>query len=127
MIMSQRIMGASEAQAMFSKEARKQGIAGYLPEPTPDFLQMLERELSGSVGAAEMQLFAGRTIDQPSIFIAGASDWGPYQSPGALERMQEQACTDLRGVHMVDGAGHWVQQEQPEAVNTLLVNFLTNV
>lgn len=82
---------------------------------------------SGSVGAAETQLFAGRTIDQPSIFIAGASDWGPYQSPGALERMQEHACTDLRGVHMVDGAGHWVQQEQPEAVNTLLVNFLTNV
>ena len=82
---------------------------------------------SGSVGAAEMQLFAGRTIDQPSIFVAGASDWGAYQGPGALERMQEHACTDFRGVHMVDGAGHWVQQEQPEAVNTLLVNFLNDL
>ena len=82
---------------------------------------------SGSVGAAEMQLFAGRTIDQPSIFIAGTSDWGVYQGPGALERMEEKACRDLRGIHMVDGAGHWVQQEQPEAVNTLLVDFLTNL
>ena len=54
---------------------------------------------SGSIGAAEQQLFAGRTIDQPSIFISGASDWGSYQSPGALERMQDTACTDMRGVH----------------------------
>ncbi len=79
---------------------------------------------SGGLGAAEMQLFAGRSIDQPSMFISGASDWGSYQSPGALERMQGEACTDMRGVHMVDGAGHWVQQEQPIAVSRLLVDFL---
>ena len=68
--------------------------------------------------------FAGRTIDIPSIFIAGASDWGVYQRPGALERMQESACTDLRGVHLIDGAGHWVQQEQPEETVRLLLEFL---
>ncbi len=79
---------------------------------------------SGSIGVPEQQLFAGLTIDQPSIFIAGGSDWGSYQSPGALERMQEQACTDMRGVHMVDGAGHWVQQEQPEETARLLIEFL---
>ena len=79
---------------------------------------------SGDIGAAEQQLFAGRTIDQPSIFISGASDWGSYQSPGALERMQNTACTDMRGVHMVDGAGHWVQQEQPEQTGRLLIDFL---
>ncbi len=79
---------------------------------------------SGSIGAAEQQLFAGRTIDQPSIFISGASDWGSYQSPGALERMQDTACTDMRGVYMVDGAGHWVQQEQPEQTGRLLIDFL---
>ena len=82
---------------------------------------------SGGLGAPEMQLFTGRTIDQPSMFIAGASDWGSYQSPGALERMQTEACTDMRGVHMVDGAGHWVQQEQPAAVSRLLVDFLGQV
>jgi pimeloyl-ACP methyl ester carboxylesterase len=79
---------------------------------------------SGGIGAPEQQLFAGLTIDQPSIFIAGSSDWGSYQSPGNLERMQEQACTDMRGVHMVDGAGHWVQQEQPEETARLLIEFL---
>ena len=79
---------------------------------------------SGSVGSAEMQLFAGRTIDQPSLFIAGANDWGSYQSPGALERMQNSACTNMQGVHMVNDAGHWVQQEQPKAVSNLLLEFL---
>ncbi len=82
---------------------------------------------SGGLGAVEQQLFAGRTIDQPSLYIAGASDWGSYQSPGALERMQNEACTDMRGVHMVDGAGHWVQQEQPEETTRLLIEFLRGV
>ena len=78
----------------------------------------------GSRYATEVQLFAGRTIDQPSMFIAGRSDWGAYQNPGALERMQKTACTRMLGVHFVDGAGHWVQQEQPEATTKLLLEFL---
>ena len=45
----------------------------------------------GSSGrfTAELQLFAGRTIDVPSMFIGGKSDWGVYQNPGALERHAE--------------------------------------
>ena len=78
---------------------------------------------SGRFGA-ELQLFSGRTIDQPSMFIAGRSDWGAYQNPGALERMQTTACTHMVGTHFVDGAGHWVQQEQPERVGALFVDFL---
>jgi pimeloyl-ACP methyl ester carboxylesterase len=82
----------------------------------------------GSSGrfTAELQTFSGRTIDQPSMFIGGKSDWGVYQSPGALERMQKSACTQMLGVHLVDDAGHWVQQEQPERVSRLLVEFLRN-
>ena len=79
---------------------------------------------SGAIGLAEQQLFAGRTIDQPSTFISGASDWGVYQSPGALERMRDEVCTDFRGVHLVEGAGHWVQQEQPDETVRLLLDFL---
>ena len=79
---------------------------------------------SGSVITDEPLTFAGRTIDVPSLFIAGSSDWGAYQRPGSLERMQESACTDMRGVHFVDGAGHWVQQEQPEQTTRLLLEFL---
>jgi pimeloyl-ACP methyl ester carboxylesterase len=73
---------------------------------------------------ADLQVFSRRTIDQPSMFVAGKSDWGAYQNPGALERMRNAACTRMAGVHFVDGAGHWVQQEQPEPVSRLLVDFL---
>ena len=38
--------------------------------------------------------------------------------------MQESACSDFRGAHLVDGAGHWVQQEQPERTAELLIDFL---
>ena len=72
---------------------------------------------------AQLQLFHGRTIDVPAAFIGGASDWGVYQSPGGWDRMAT-ACTKLQGMHLVDGAGHWVQQEQPEAVTELLLGFL---
>jgi pimeloyl-ACP methyl ester carboxylesterase len=73
---------------------------------------------------AEQQLFAGRTIDVPSAFVAGASDWGVHQKPGEFDRMRERACTRMIGCHLVDGAGHWVQQEQPEATARLLLDFL---
>ena len=79
---------------------------------------------AGQEGAREMEVFAGRTIDQPSLFISGSSDWGVYQSPGGLERMRDEVCTDMRGVHLVPGAGHWVQQEQPEETSRLLLEFL---
>ena len=76
---------------------------------------------------AELQIFSGRTIDQPSCFISGSSDWGVYQRPGAAERMNGTVCTDMRGFHLIDGAGHWVQQEQPEATLALLLEFLNGV
>jgi pimeloyl-ACP methyl ester carboxylesterase len=80
-----------------------------------------------NIGNAEIELYAGKTIDQPSMFISGASDWGTYQSPGSFERMQTEACTDMRETHLVEGAGHWVQQEQPEVVAGLIRNFLSNL
>jgi pimeloyl-ACP methyl ester carboxylesterase len=74
--------------------------------------------------AAELTLFAGRTIDVPACFIAGASDWGVHQRAGQFEAMQTTACTQFRGVHLVEGAGHWVQQEQPAQVSELLAAFI---
>src|SRR5690348_772558 len=73
---------------------------------------------------AEMHTFSGRTIDVPSQFIAGKSDWGVYQTPGAVDKMRNSACTHMVGFHLIDGAGHWVQQEQPEVVSGLLLQFL---
>ena len=66
--------------------------------------------------STELTLFAGRTIDVPASFIAGKADWGVYQRAGSFEGMQKSACTRFIEARLVDGAGHWVQQEQPEAV-----------
>src|SRR6516225_3108036 len=72
------------------------------------------RRGTGGIDTAELQLFSRRTIDVPSMFIAGKSDWGSSQRPGNFERMQRSVCTRMLGCHLIDGAGHWVQQEQPE-------------
>jgi pimeloyl-ACP methyl ester carboxylesterase len=80
----------------------------------------------GTSGAfnAELQTYSGRTIDVPSCFISGRQDWGTYQRPGVFETMQQTACTAMIGCHLIDGAGHWVQQEQPEQVSHLLLQFV---
>jgi pimeloyl-ACP methyl ester carboxylesterase len=80
----------------------------------------------GTSGAftPELETFSGRTIEAPSCFISGKQDWGTYQRPGVYEAMQASACTRMLGCHLVDGAGHWVQQEQPAEVTRLLLQFL---
>ena len=60
MVMAQRILGATEAQALFSSHAQKQGARGDLPDPTPEFLDALERELGSSVGAATAHAMVGQ-------------------------------------------------------------------
>jgi len=100
--------------AVYSAEYERTGFQGGL--------QGYRR--TGSRFTADLQTYSGRTIDVPSLFIAGKSDWGVFQMPGAFERMQSAACTQMRGVHLIDGAGHWVEQEQPEEVSRLLVQFL---
>lgn len=101
--------------SVYSAEYRRLGFQGGL--------QWYRCRTSGRF-TAELEVFSGRTIDVPSSFIAGKSDWGAYQRPGELEKMQTSACTRMLGCHLVDGAGHWVQQEQPEKVSELLLRFL---
>jgi pimeloyl-ACP methyl ester carboxylesterase len=69
----------------------------------------------------------GKRIAVPACFIAGRSDWGPYQRPGDLAKMRAQAFADDRGCFFVEGAGHWVQQEQPAETARLLLQFLKNL
>lgn len=69
MIMAQRILGGVEAQSFFQQEAEAQGLAGFLPEPTPTFLQRLERELSGSVGAATAHAMVGQIMGRATVSV----------------------------------------------------------
>ena len=67
----------------------------------------------------------GRGVSRPELLqLAGAADWGVHQTPGAFEAMQTRACADFRGARILDGAGHWVQQEQPRAVIDAVLEFL---
>ena len=74
-------------------------------------------------GDTDTQVFAGLSIDVPAMFIGGKSDWGVYQNPGAIDRLPN-LCTKYKGTHLVDGAGHWVQQEQPAEVARLVIDFI---
>lgn len=70
------------------------------------------------------------SLDVPVLFIAGRKDFVATTSDGALGSTVEAMntwCTDLRGVHLIDGAGHWVQQEAPDQVNELLIEFLESL
>ena len=69
MVMAQRILGALEAQKLFRTEAQKQGQDGHLPEPTPDFLQRLEREMSASVGAATAHAMISQLVGGTSVSV----------------------------------------------------------
>lgn len=70
-----------------------------------------------------LKFFTDKTIDVPTLFIAGKSDWGPYLTPGAIDDM-ETACTKLKGKIFIDNAGHMIQQENPKEVNRLMLKFL---
>jgi len=72
---------------------------------------------------SELQLFAGRRIEVPAAFIAGARDWGIHQRPGDFARMPRETCAQMHEVHLVEGAGHWVQQERSAEVARLLTAF----
>ena len=96
----------------FQQTGFQGGLQWYRCATSPEYIGQLKR-------------FAGSSIDVPSMFIAGAADWGIYQKPGDFERMQGAACTQMIGCHLVPGAGHWVQQEQPEKTAELLLDFLS--
>ncbi|KAI1815616.1 alpha/beta-hydrolase [Poronia punctata] len=76
--------------------------------------------------ARDMLLFSGRKIEVPITFISGKQDWGNFQQPGALESYEDPDVIKpgcYRAMTLIEGAGHWVQQEQPDAVVDALLRF----
>ena len=61
-----------------------------------------------------------RRIEMPALFMAGTRDSTmKWMSPDVMKGR----VTDLR-VEMVEGAGHWLQQERPDEVNRALLDLL---
>ena len=103
LVMSQRIMGDDDALTFFETEAKKQGKAGYLPDPTPDFMARLERRLAGSVGAATahamMSQLAGRATVTVEDLMAVASESAQIMEYSArLESQQEELTRTARAL-----------------------------
>ena len=67
------------------------------------------------------EAFAERRIEQPALFLTGSRD--PVQRFMRADAMDDW-CTDLREKVVIEGAGHWVQQERPAEVNEALLRFL---
>ena len=65
-----------------------------------------------------------RRVEQPSLFLTGEVDVVRQFMPA---QAMDGWLTDMRANVVVPGAGHWVQQEQPEAVNAALLSFLDEV
>ena len=66
----------------------------------------------------------GARVEQPALFIAGEQDVViAGASTEQLEQSMGAVMDDLRGVHLIPETGHWVQQERPDEVNSLLLDF----
>ncbi|MFN4177449.1 alpha/beta fold hydrolase [Phenylobacterium sp.] len=75
---------------------------------------------------AWLQGFKDRVIERPALFIGGTKDpastaFGGIADPIAAMR---PFVPDLRGGHMLEGCGHWTQQERPDEVTALLLDWL---
>lgn len=68
----------------------------------------------------------GLRIRQPSLFIVGENDPVRRYS-GRHEDHLADVLDDFRGRHVLPGAGHWLQQERPEEVSRLLLDFLAGL
>ena len=72
--------------------------------------------------------FAGRKIEQPSLFIGGERDLVlSMLGRGNLVEIMGGEMTDLRGADILPGCGHWTQQERPAEVNARLLPWLAGL
>ena len=70
--------------------------------------------------------WVGTTITQPTCYVAGSNDFIAGNTPEAIAGMQA-ALPDLRHCEVLEGAGHWIQQERADEVNQALVGFLNGL
>ncbi|EIW78656.1 alpha beta-hydrolase [Coniophora puteana RWD-64-598 SS2] len=104
----------------FERTGFQGGLNGYRSALCPPPFELESR----------LQAYAKGSIEMPAAFIGGAKDWGVFQTPGADSRSKE-LCTygpDGRlpeeNFVLIEGAGHWVQQEQPEDFVSTVKRFL---
>lgn len=74
----------------------------------------------------DLRPWRGQPVNVPSLFIGGEKDGPTLWGAGAIAKFPE-TLPDVRGVHILPGCGHWVQQERAAEVNELLVGWLKSL
>ena len=73
----------------------------------------------------QLAAFDGKPFTHPTAFLAGSLEPVLRMVPGLdMVELMRKECTDLRYVRVIEGAGHWLQQERPAEVNAALLEFL---
>ena len=74
------------------------------------------------------QNFAGQVIEQPALFIGGERDMATYLFGAITDpvAMMKATAPQSEG-HILPGCGHWTQQEKPDQVNDILINWLSRI
>ncbi|MFB6485090.1 alpha/beta fold hydrolase, partial [Streptomyces virginiae] len=68
----------------------------------------------------------GAPIKQPSLFIGGTLDASTTWMSDAIDAYPT-TLPGLSASHLLEGCGHWIQQERPEEINHLLTDWLTTL
>jgi pimeloyl-ACP methyl ester carboxylesterase len=94
------------------------------PAGRPAWLSEDDLEVyAGDRDWAELADFHGAPIKQPSLFAGGALDASTTWLADAI-RAYPTTLPGLVSSHLLDGCGHWIQQERPEEVNEILTGWL---
>ncbi len=101
LVMAQRIMGTTEAQSFFQAEAAVQGKQGYLPDPTPAFLDKLELKLASSVGTATAhamiaQITGGSVVSVEALMAVASETAQIMEHSAQLEAKSEELARTAR-------------------------------
>ncbi|MEU2718128.1 alpha/beta hydrolase [Streptomyces sp. NPDC007205] len=111
-------------------------LPAWLGEGDLDFLAG-EFERTGMTGAlnryrnmdrdwADLAGYQGAPITRPSLFIGGGADASLVWLADAVEAYPE-TLPGLLGSHILDGCGHFVQQERPQETNRILIDWLATL
>jgi pimeloyl-ACP methyl ester carboxylesterase len=128
----QKPAGATLLEGMVDPQV----FPAWLPDDALDYY-VAEFEKSGFRGPinryrnherdfAWLQQFKGRKLEMPTLLIGGDRDpafngFGRIADPGGMMRAH---ASNLQGVHVLKGCGHWTQQERPAEVNAILIPWL---
>lgn len=101
----------------FVKQFRKSGFRGSINR-----YRNFERDWR------ELPELSEKLVEQPALFIAGSRDPVLTYIPGKrLDQEMDGMYTDLRGKVIIEGGGHWIQQERPAETNRAVLRFLESL